>query len=227
MSHFWFKVSLAATLVLAGLGIYWMSPEFFPKLFSLSATGDVQGTVEYLRSFGVKAAWISFFLLIVINMLGFLPNIFLIVANGILFGLLPGILISWAGECAGAALGFFTMRYLFQDSAKAVLAKGGYEEKIADFSSHNGFGLMLAGRALPFVPSGVLTAAGALSSVTFRDFIFATCIGKVLSVAIEVLAGIEMMDFNQHLVRLMGLAILSALMVWGYLHYMKRCKSYK
>lgn len=113
---------------------------------------------------------------------------------------LPGILISWAGECAGAALGFFTMRYLFQDSAKAVLAKGGYEEKIADFSSHNGFGLMLAGRALPFVPSGVLTAAGALSSVTFRDFIFATCIGKVLSVAIEVLAGIEMMDFNQHLV---------------------------
>ena len=107
ISYLWYKIALSTALILIGLGIYWMDPAFFPRAFSLSVRGDIQGTVEYLRSFGVKAAWVSLLLLTIINMLGFLPNIFLIVANGFLFGIVPGILISWAGECLGAALGFF------------------------------------------------------------------------------------------------------------------------
>ena len=99
ISYLWYKIALSTALILIGLGIYWMDPAFFPRAFSLSVRGDIQGTVEYLRSFGVKAAWVSLLLLTIINMLGFLPNIFLIVANGFLFGIVPGILISWAGEC--------------------------------------------------------------------------------------------------------------------------------
>jgi uncharacterized membrane protein YdjX (TVP38/TMEM64 family) len=227
MSQIRYKGVLLAILVLFGIGIKWLCPEFFPRLFALSIMGDVHGAVEYLRSFGAKAALISFFLLVIINLLGFLPNIFLLVANGFLFGLVPGILISWAGECVGAAAGFFTMRRLFQDSAAALLEKSGYEEKVEDFSSHNGFGLILAGRSLPFMPSGVLTAAGALSSVSFRAFILATCIGKTLSVTIEILAGLDMVNFHEHASQLIGLTTLSLLMGWGYLRYVKRCKSCK
>lgn len=216
-----------ATMGLVGIGIHWMDPEFFPMLISLSSQGDVQGTVKYLRSFGAEAAWISFFLLVIINLLGFLPNIFLLIANGFLFGLVPGIMISWAGECVGAAAGFFTMRYLFHDSAAALLKKSGYEEKVEAFSSHNGFGLILAGRSLPFMPSGVLTAAGALSAVSFRDFFIATCIGKIFSVAIEILTGLDLADFHNHAAQLIGLVALYLLIGWGYLHYVKRCKTCK
>jgi uncharacterized membrane protein YdjX (TVP38/TMEM64 family) len=222
VSQFWFKIALTAITILLGFGIYYKDPEFFPRLFALSVRGDLQGTIEYLQSFGTKAAWISFLLLIILNVLGFLPNIFLLVANGYLFGLVPGILISWAGECAGAALGFFIMRRLYQDSARALLVRSGYEEKIEAFSSEKGFGLILAGRALPYMPSGVLTAVGAISTVSFQDFIIATCIGKIPSVTIEVLSGHDVITFHQHLPRLIGLAMLSLLIVWGYLHYVKR-----
>lgn len=226
-SFFWYKVALLATLGFAGLGIHWLDPGFFPMLVSLSSRGDVQGAVEYLRSFGAKAALISFFLLVIINLLGFLPNVFLLVANGFLFGLVPGILVSWAGECVGAAAGFFMMRRLFQDSAAALLRKSGYGGKVEDFSSHNGFRLILAGRSLPFMPSGALTAAGALSSVSFRDYFIATCIGKIFSVTIEILVGRDMVDYHNHASQLVVLTALSLLMGWGYLHYVKRYKRCK
>ena len=139
-----YRASWAGVLLLLALGIYWIDPELFPKLFFLSIHGDVQGAVAYLKSFGVWAMAVSFLLLVVINVIGFLPNVFLLIANGFVFGLVNGILISWAGECVGAALGFFAMRHLFRDMAQAVLQKAGYEEKVADFSSRNGFGLILA-----------------------------------------------------------------------------------
>lgn len=82
VSQFWLKTTLTATMILLGIGLYYMDPEFFPRLFHLSLRGDMQGTIAYLQSFGEKAAWISFFLLVMLNVLGFLPNIFLLVANG-------------------------------------------------------------------------------------------------------------------------------------------------
>ena len=221
-SQLWLKTALTATIIILGLGIYSLDPEFFPRLFSLSLRGDMEGAIAYLQSFGEKAAWISFFLLVMLNVLGFLPNIFLLVANGFLFGLLPGILISWAGECVGAALGFVMIRRLFQDSARTFLVRRGYSEKVEAFSSQSGFGLILAGRALPYMPSAALTTAGAISTVSFKDFFIATCIGKIPSVAIEVLSGHDVIAFHQHLPRLIGLIMISLLILWGYLYYVKR-----
>lgn len=224
MSQAKFRGALAGGLLLAGLALHWQAPAFFPTLFSLSVRGDVPGAVAYLQSFGGQAKVISFFLLVVINVLGILPNVFLLVANGFVFGLVDGILLSWAGECAGAALGFIALRHLFRDAAQAVLKKTGHEEKIEEFSSQNGFSLILAGRSLPFMPSGVLTAAGALSAISFRKFFWATCLGKAFSVPIEVLSGHDVLPFHEHLPRLIGLGMISLLMIWGYWRYSRRCR---
>ena len=227
MARLWFKVALLGILALIGLGIHQWNAGFFPTVFSLSVHGDIHGTVVYLKSFGIWAMVISFCLLVIINVLGFLPNIFLLVANGFLFGLWPGILISWAGECAGSALGFLVARYLFRDAARALLQKSGYKEQVEDFSSRNGFALMLAGRALPFMPSGALTAAGAISAISFRDFVLATCIGKILSVSIEVLSGHDVVSIHEHMPRLIGLGMLSVFMIWGYYCFLKWCRNCK
>ena len=225
MARIWFKVTLLGILALIGLGIHIWAPGFFATLVSLSVHGNIHGTVAYLKSFGAWAMGISFVLLVIINLLGVLPNIFLLIANGFLFGLWPGIFVSWAGECVGAALGFMVARYLFRDAARAMLQKTGYKEQVEDFSSRNGFGLMLAGRALPFMPSGALTAAGAISAISFRDFILATGIGKALSVTIEVMSGHDVVSFQENMPRLIGLGMLSVLMIWGYLRYVKYCRN--
>ncbi len=62
-----------------------------------------QGTIAYLKTFGVYAVFMSFFIDVVINVVGFLPSIFISTANGLIFGLfwgtiIPGWLKRWASS---------------------------------------------------------------------------------------------------------------------------------
>lgn len=80
---------LALLLLVLG-GIHFMDPAFYPTVYQLSKSGDLGGTITYLRGFGVYAVFVSFFIDVVINIVGFLPSIFISTANGLIFGLFWG-----------------------------------------------------------------------------------------------------------------------------------------
>ena len=88
---------LALLLLVLG-GIHFMDPAFYPTVYQLSKSGDLGGTITYLRGFGVYAVFVSFFIDVVINIVGFLPSIFISTANGLIFGLFWGTMISWLAE---------------------------------------------------------------------------------------------------------------------------------
>ena len=74
---------------------------------------DIPGLTEYISSFGSVAVFIMILLIVLTNMTG-LPSVQFVTVNGILFGLVPGILISWAGQVIGNVLAFVIMRYVFR-----------------------------------------------------------------------------------------------------------------
>lgn len=61
---------------------------------------------------------------------------------------------------------------------------------------------MAFARALPYFPSGILTAVGAVSSMSARDYIIANLIGKFPSTALEVVIGHDVVNFQEHSQRL-------------------------
>ena len=126
-----------------------------------------------------------------------------------LFGIAAGTLISWVGECVGAALGFWLLRYLFGDYARRLLASGNWLQYLNRLNSGSGFKLMLTARAIPYMPSGLITALGAVSTMRFRDYIAATAIGKLPSVWLEVALGHDLAAYREHSGRLMLLAAAS------------------
>ena len=75
---------------------------------------------------------ISFALDVLINALGFLPSIFFSTANGLLFGVVPGIIISWLAETVGVVLSFMIMRYILRDTAHKVIEKSEFLLKVDD-----------------------------------------------------------------------------------------------
>ena len=81
------KVGAFLLLLLMFLGIHLLVPDFFPKIFKLTTSGDVDELITFLRSFGVWAIFVSFLLDILVNAVGFLPSIFISTGNGLLFGL--------------------------------------------------------------------------------------------------------------------------------------------
>ena len=204
------KVTAAVLLVALFLGIHFFADDFFNKTFTLAISGNVNGLVEYLRSFGPWAILISFVLDVLINAGSVFPSIFLSTANGLIFGLPLGITISWLAETTGVVISFYLMRFFFRDTAQKLI------EKSNSLKSIDGLEWMAFARALPYFPSGILTAVGAVSSMSARDYIIANLIGKFPSTALEVVIGHDIVNFQEHSQRLTLLILVVGAVFFAY-----------
>ena len=213
------KIVVAVLLVaLFGL-IHFFAHDFFTNTFKLAISGNVNGLVEYLRSFGPWAMVVSFVLDVLINAGSIFPSIFLSTANGLIFGLPLGILISWLAETVGVVISFLLMRFFFRSTAEKLIAKSNSLKHIDEASGKHGLEWMAFARALPYFPSGILTAIGAVSSISVRDYIIANLIGKFPSTALEVVIGHDLVNYKEHSERLAILVIIVVLIFWGYKKY--------
>ena len=209
---------IAAAVLLTALigGIHCFADDFFTKTFTLAVSGDVEALAAYLRSFGNWAIVISFVLDVLINAGSVFPSIFLSTANGLIFGLPLGILISWLAETVGVVISFLLMRFFFRNTAEKIIAKSNSLKHIDEASGRHGLEWMAFARALPYFPSGILTAVGAVSSISIRDYIIANLIGKFPSTALEVVIGHDIVNFEQHSERLAVLIVVVGLIFFGY-----------
>lgn len=193
--------------------IHIVDPTFYPTMWHLATDGNMEEIAAYIQSFGPMAMVISMVLDIFVNAVGFLPSIFISTANGLVFGMWPGIIISWLAETIGVVISFYIMRYFLRDSADKLIAKSTMLMKVDDFSGKNGFVVMLFARSLPYFPSGVITALGAISKIKPRDYILANLIGKFPSTALEVAIGTDIVNFQDNMSRL-GIIVVAAAIVY-------------
>lgn len=207
------KWGLVLSLLVLLTAIHWLDPDFYPTIWHLSQSGDFNGTVRYIKSFGTWAMVVSFLIDVMINIVGFLPSIFLSTANGLVFGLGWGILISWIGETVGVIISFWMMRTLFRNMAKEMIAKNQMLTKLDQYST---LWAMAIARAVPYSPNGLVTALGALSSISYRDYIIGCFLGKLPSVAIEVIVGHDIVNADENRMRL-TVIVLGVTLVYGFL----------
>lgn len=219
------QLGLLSGLVILGFLVYVLVPGFYDDMWELILSGDVQRMAEVLQSYGPWAMVISFVLDVLINALGFLPSIFFSTANGLLFGVVPGIIISWLAETVGVVLSFMIMRYILRDTAHKVIEKSEFLLKVDDFSGKNGLAVMLFARTIPYFPSGVITALGAISQISLRDYIIANLIGKFPSTALEVIVGHDAVLLQDNLGRLTVVIVAATVvyfLLWkGYQRWVK------
>lgn len=220
------QLGLLSGLVALGLLVYVLVPGFYDDMWELILSGDVQRMAEVLQSYGPWAMVISFVLDVLINALGFLPSIFFSTANGLLFGVVPGIIISWLAETVGVVLSFMIMRYILRDTAHKVIEKSEFLLKVDDFSGKNGLVMMLFARSIPYFPSGIITALGAISQISLRDYIIANLVGKFPSTALEVIVGHDAVLLQDNLGRLTVVILIASViyfLLWkGYQRWAKQ-----
>lgn len=212
-------VNIIGGLLFIGLVmcIYLLKPMFFSDLWHILLSRDMHETIAYIDSFGIWSVIFSFFLGVLVNALGFLPAIFFSTANAMLFGLVPGIILSWLAETIGVILSFYLMRTILRSSAEKFIDKSQNLKKIDQLSGNKGFQIMLIARAIPYIPSGLITALGAISKISARDYTLANLIGKLPSTTIEVVLLYDVMTKQEnimHLTTATALAILIYIGVW-------------
>lgn len=129
MKEFTIKIITVLMLVAILVVIYILNPSFYGDFWRVATSGSMQETMDYIASFGIWAMVFSFLLDVLINALGFLPSIFVSTANGLLFGIVPGIILSWLAETTGVIISFILMRTILRSSAEKLIAKSKYLKK--------------------------------------------------------------------------------------------------
>lgn len=207
-------------------GVWLLFPDVCARLWHIMTCGSMQETIDYIQAFGVWAMLFSFCLDVLVNALGFLPSIFISTANGVLFGVVPGIIVSWLAETTGVILSFLLMRTILRDSAEKVIRKSPYLSKLDEFSGKKGFQMMLIARTIPYFPSGILTALGAVSRISVKDYMLSNLIGKFPSTALEVVIGHDAVLFHEHMERLTCVVVLATI-VYAAIWYVQRKRGTK
>ncbi len=200
-------IGIVVLIIAAAVSIYvgkTYYPEFYTQTVHLTLAGDIDGLGDYISSFGYGAFAVSIGLLIFCNVFG-IPTIPFLTVNGALFGLIPGLIISWIGEVVGIEISFHIGRVFFRQEARAFIEKRHMLAKLDKYSSVKNMALA---RAIPYSPNILFTAAAVLSKLTSKEHFKATFIGKIPSVIIEVMLGHDLIYFSEHSTRFIILFLL-------------------
>ncbi len=209
---------VAAILIVALFGaIHLIAPEFLPEIFELLSHGDILETAKYIEGYGSMAVVFSFLLTLFVNALGFPPAIIFSTANTLIFGIFWGIVISVAAETVGVTISFLLLRFFFRDAAEKLIAKSKFLSSMDKYSSEKGFVIMLVARMVPYVPSGLLNAVGALSALSLRDYFLASFVGKFPSTGIEAIIGHDAILQEEDPTRIIVVVIFAVILIgWAY-----------
>jgi uncharacterized membrane protein YdjX (TVP38/TMEM64 family) len=147
---------------------------------------------------------------ICISLFGFIPSVFLTAINLKFFGLAGGFSISLIGEALGALVAFWLYRLGFR---KIVEAKVPHPkiQKLLHVKGKGAFLLIFSLRLIPFIPSSLVTLYAALGKVSWGWFAFASTMGKVPALFIEVYSVKEVVNgtlLGKVILGLMGLSTL-------------------
>ncbi len=216
------KVGALIAIALLFLIIHLANPAFLPHLVGLLARGDIQETALYIDSFGIWALVFAFFLTLFVNALGFPPAIIFSTANTLIFGIVPGIVLSCVAETVGVTITFLLLRFFFREAAEKLIAKSKVLSNIDKYSGKRGFAVMLVARMVPYFPSALLNAVGALSRISLRDYVLASLIGKFPSTGIEAIIGHDTITRQEDPTRLIVVIVFAVLLVAGAWIYERR-----
>jgi uncharacterized membrane protein YdjX (TVP38/TMEM64 family) len=116
------------------------------------------------------------------------------------------------------------MRTLFRHKARQIIEKSRMLSKLDEYSTLKA---MIIARAVPYSPNGLVTALGALSHISYRDYAVGCLIGKLPSVAVEVVVGHDLVMLEDNSMRLTILVIVVAVVYGGLWYWNRRRKAKK
>ncbi|MGN7471193.1 TVP38/TMEM64 family protein [Brevibacillus sp. SAFN-007a] len=165
---------------------------------------NIEAVAEWIRSWGMLGVIGSILLNIVISVAGILPSIFLSGANAVVFGLYGGFFISLTGEVLGAGIAFLLYRYVIQKAdRRKKLAKVKWLSALNGATrARKGLAVVLL-RLNPLIPSGVINLGAAMTNISLADFLLATLVGKIPSMAFETFVGHDLVYFGENKFRLL------------------------
>lgn len=183
---------------------------------------NVEAVLELFNCYSFIAIPLSIIISVIIAIAGVIPSVFVTGANILFFGPIKGFFISLMGEVIGAYISFYIYRKGFKKQIEKIdINKYRILKGIVNGEGIKAFIFIIEGRVIPFLPSGFITFAAAVSKVDIKNFILATAIGKVPSILLEALVSYDLININENYIRLITTLIF---LIIGYIVLKKKIK---
>lgn len=177
-------------LLLGGTVIFHLASDDLMQIVSFDMSVDQ--IAQTIRSWGSGAVAFSILLMVAHSFVP-LPAEFIAIANGIIFGVVAGSMITWIGAMLGAVLAFALARWLGRRFVNAVLPAR-YTAAVDDWTKEQGTPILLVSRFLPVVSFNLINYAAGLTSVSWWTFLWTTGLGIAPLTFLMAFAGEQMIS---------------------------------
>ncbi|MCL6477744.1 MAG: TVP38/TMEM64 family protein [Peptococcaceae bacterium] len=188
-----------------------LSPE---KIVWQGIFKDSQEMADWLLSFGPWAVLISITVMIIQTIATPVPLFLVAGANGFIFGIAWGIVITLVGALLGATVAFYLARVIARDYFSKRLSR--YMPQVEEMSKKNGVKVVFLARLVPILPSSIVSYAAGLSKVSFSGFFLASVFGKLPEIIIYTALGHSLERAEGLLTRVTVVIILISLLCFSF-----------
>ncbi|MDF1616935.1 TVP38/TMEM64 family protein [Petrocella sp. FN5] len=192
------KVIISLGIVAAIASLAYLYRNDINNIFETLSSGTVDDLVTLIQSWGIGAPIVSILLMILQAYIAPIPSFLIAGANGLVFGTVGGIIISWIGGMLGAMGTFYLARLLGSKFVKKFVQSNSLMEKVDEISQKHGTKVVFIGRLLPFISFDFLSYAAGLSTMKPWRFFLATAIGMIPGTAAYVLLGNQILKYSRY-----------------------------
>ncbi len=166
------------------------------RYFDLDEAIWIQQIEDEIQSWGSLSVVASIGLMVVHSFVPF-PAEFVAIANGMLFGLVWGVVLTWIGAMLGAFAAFGLARLLGRPFVERMVRRKDWKH-IDDWTADRGWQLLLISRFIPVIAFNLVNYAAGLTRVSWVTFAWTTGVGILPVTVLMVLAGdnIELMSWE-------------------------------
>jgi len=173
----WVLILLA---VMASAVAYFIHEPFRAEIDHALATvrsGDQDSIRDYILGYGAWAPAVSVVLLVAQAVIVGIPASLVMFANGVAFGTSSGAVVNILGRMAGAAITFGIARMLGKGAVEMLVGKLTHTRKFERWMRRRGGWAVFATRAVPGMPSDMLSYVAGCTNVSWRTYLIATLFG--------------------------------------------------
>ena len=177
-------------LVLIALGF----AAWYYNLFALAPTAA--GIKAEINSWGNWAVAASIGLMVAHSLVPF-PAELVTFANGMLFGPVWGVVITWTGAMLGAALAFALARWFGRPFVHALMNEE-HRQAVDRWAKRQGVSVLLASRLMPLISFNVINYAAGLTPISWWTFLWTTGLGILPITTLLVVTGDRVWNGPSH-----------------------------
>jgi uncharacterized membrane protein YdjX (TVP38/TMEM64 family) len=169
-----------------------------------------KGIEAEIRSWGNWAVAASIGLMVAHSLVPF-PAEFVTFANGMLFGPVWGVAITWTGAMLGASLAFALARWFGRPFVDALM-NARHRDAVDRWAKRQGIGVLLLSRLMPLISFNVINYAAGLTPISWWTFLWTTGLGILPITTLLVVTGDQVWNGSGNAwIYLVAVAVVGAL----------------